>query len=260
MKIRLQSDLHREFEERKISSVGEDLLILAGDIDIHDRGVRFAKKTARYIKVPSLVLCGNHEFYQNRKDRSHTWESTLVDCRAAADHTDKVMKGEATFLEDSAVEYEGVRFIGATLWTDMKLYGDDPLVPWQVSSALNDYYSIYSDLETPLTTDQSIYRHGVSREFITNALRQPFDGPTVVLTHHAPSWLSVPEEFRGDKVSAGYASRLEELILDTKPVLWVHGHTHTPFDYMIGETRIVCNPKGYPGENTGFNPNLIIEV
>ncbi len=254
MKIRLLSDLHLEFQSIHLDSAGEDLIILAGDIGIYTDGVTFAKKLATQLNVAVLILAGNHELYGN------SWEETLVDCAAAADHTDKVVKGEVTFLEDAAVEYMGVRFIGATLWTDMKLYGDDPLVPYIVSKELNDYYQIYSGDGDALTTDQTMYRHGVSREFITNTLRQPFDGPTVVVTHHAPSWLSVHERYRTDKVSAGFASRLEDLMLDYEPVLWCHGHCHHAADYQIGNTRIVTNPRGYPGEGTGFDPNFIVEV
>ena len=103
-------------------------------------------------------------------------------------------------------------------------------------------------------------RHGVSRQFITEELAKPFDGPTVVVTHHAPSWLSVPDKFR--EASAAYASRLEDLILDHEPLLWIHGHTHTSFDYKIGKTRIVCNPRGYHGFelNPDFEVNLIVEI
>lgn len=251
---------------RDFQHEGEDILLLCGDIGINDQGMKFANKVARIFDIPVLMIAGNHEFYQNWKSRDHTWENTLDNLRKAAGHTSKVVKGETTYLEDTVVEYEGVRFIGATLWTDMKLYGDDPMVAWKVSRALNDYRVIISE-EDPLcpmtlTTDQTVYRHGVSRQFIETELAKPFEGPTVVMTHHTPSQLSIPEHYREDKVSAGYTSRLESVIEQYQPTVWCHGHTHTSFDYKIGETRVICNPRGYAeiDPNLDFKVDLIVEV
>ena len=83
----------------------------------------------------------------------------------------------------------------------------------------------------------------------------------VLVTHHAPSIQFIPEKFRNELVSAGYASNLESFIHKTKPDLWIHGHVHEAFDYCIGQTRIINNPKGYPGEIVnGFREDLIIKI
>lgn len=263
MKIRVLSDLHTEFGPYEIVAAGEDLLILAGDIGVHTRAMGFVKQTAQKLGVPIIIIAGNHEFYQSEEhEDSHTWEDTLDAVRAEADHIDVVVKGEVTFLEDTAVLYEGVRVIGATLWTDMKLFGDNPLIPYHVWCGMGDFRLIMSKKNHPLSIDQVIERHTESLRFITETLQQPHDGPTVVVTHHAPSSLSVSGRYRHNPVSAGYASLLEDLILDMKPNLWLHGHTHTSFDYELGETRVVCNPRGYEQHelNSEFNPRLILEV
>jgi 3',5'-cyclic AMP phosphodiesterase CpdA len=262
MKIRVLSDLHIEWGPLELSHAGEDIAVLCGDIAIHTEAMDLLKQMAQLFDIPIIVLAGNHEFYTNEDSPSHTWEGTIDELREAADLTDRIEKGKVTFFEDSSAVYEGVRFIGATLWTDMHLYGDDPLVQIRVEQSLNDYRLIKRIDGGDLRAMDTIARHGVSRQFITDKLAEPFEGPTVVLTHHAPSWLSVPEQFKADASSAGYASRLETIMLDFEPALWVHGHMHTSLDYEVGETRIVCNPRGYAraSENPAFDPNLIIDL
>jgi predicted phosphodiesterase len=244
-----------------ITPAGEDILVLAGDICVHTEHMELTRQMAKFLDVPIVLLSGNHEFYSHRPD-THTWESTLIDLRAAAHHTDKIVKGEVTFLEDSSAVYEGVRFIGATLWTDMKLFGDDPTIQYVVEHSLNDYRFIRKDDRKKISAYDTIDRHMASRQYITNRLAEKFDGPTVVVTHHTPSWLSVHPDYKGSKITAGYSSRLETLMLSYEPVLWIHGHTHYSFDYEIGKTRVVCNPRGYfqHSLNPDFNPDLIIEI
>lgn len=260
MKIRPLSDLHIEFSPFKIAPMGEDILILAGDICNYTEAMPQLKIMARQLDIPILVIAGNHEYYRNQIENSYTWESLPQDMRNAADFSDRIEKGRVTFLEDSVVIYGGIRIIGATLWTDMLLYGDDPLVKLLVKKALNDYYLIQSKYNHLLQIDQVIERHKISRKFIQDTLAQKFDGKTVVVTHHSPSWLSVAPQYRNDKVSAGFASRLEYLIQEGNPTLWIHGHTHISFDYQLYDTRIVCNPRGYNDENPNFNPNLLVEI
>lgn len=269
MKIRILSDLHLEFASITLEDADEDLIILAGDIGINTAGIAFANKLAAGLDKPVLIIAGNHEFYHDPFRRlyssvaPHSWESTLDNIRKIAGHTDKVEKGAATFLENTVVEYQGVRFIGATMWTDMKLFGDDPLVPFLVSRSMNDYRVIWSE-ETGevLSAHQTMARHKESRDFIVKALDTEFAGPTVVITHHTPSARSVPPKYTMDKISAGYSSKMEPLIEEFAPALWCHGHTHNSYDYMIGKTRIICNPRGYDeiDPNFDFKPNLVVEV
>ena len=92
--------------------------------------------------------------------------------------------------------------------------------------------------------------------------RNAFPGPTVVVTHHAPSALSNPPQFAGSPISGAFYSNLDELIEDTKPTLWIHGHVHDSCDYVIGETRVVCNPFGYEGieTNVDWDPRAMVEL
>ncbi len=261
MKIRLISDLHLEFGSLELTKGEEDILIAAGDIGINTSGMDWLKEIARAYYIPIITIAGNHEFYRTKQQCHHTWTSTIDNLAAAAD-SDEIEPGHVTFLEDSIATYKGVRFIGSTLWTDMKLYGDDPYILYQIQRGLNDFQVIKRQDKNKITPWDVMERHGVSRQFITETLKIPFAGKTVVISHHAPSWMSIADQFKSDKVSAAYASRLEPIILDYQPDLWVHGHTHLSFDYLIDKTRIVCNPRGYDKYelNPDFNPNLIIEV
>jgi predicted phosphodiesterase len=261
MKIRPISDLHSEHGFFSFTYAGEDVMVLGGDLGNYTNYMSTAKSMAVGFDIPVIVLAGNHEFYSDPTD-TYTWTNTLDDLKAAVDHTDRLVKGDVTFFEDSCAVYDGVRFIGATLWTDMKLFGDDWLVALQVEKTLNDYHCIRTNDGNHIFAQDTIDRHNISLAYITKKLSEPFDGKTVVVTHHAPSWLSIHEDYRLDKTSAAYASRLENLILDYNPELWTHGHTHESCDYTIGNTRVVCNPFGYMGSrvNPNFNPNLLVQI
>lgn len=100
----------------------------------------------------------------------------------------------------------------------------------------------------------------MSAAFIQTELSQPFDGPTVVVTHHEPHRYSIPVRRQNDLLSACYASDLSDLMLSGHPDLWVHGHVHDPVDYEIGHCRVVSNPRGYPGETGSFEEGLVIEL
>ena len=107
--------------------------------------------------------------------------------------------------------------------------------------------------------------HNESLAFLEDAFAEPFDGPTVVVTHHAPSRLSIHKDFGGDRLNAAFASELDSLIARWQPHLWIHGHVHRSCDYSTGKTRVVCNPRGYDGgdkgpENKGSNMFKIVEV
>lgn len=256
MKLRLVSDLHLEWAPLALEYAGEDLLIAAGDIAPGIHGLRALQGYARHANIPALMIAGNHEFYGGH------WEDTLRDLRAAADHTDRLAPGALTFAENASICYGGVDFIAATLWTDCRLFGDAPLARQIVQHALNDYRKIGGPINRPLLVTDTIARHGESRTFILDALsRHSPLARSVVVTHHAPSAQSVAERYRADRVSAAYASTiLEYLDPALAPELWLHGHTHTSFDYLAGRTRVVCNPRGYVDENPDFDPVLIIGV
>ncbi len=251
-RIRIMSDLHLEFGPMALEPIGEDVLVLAGDIGIYTDGIAWARDYARKHETPVVMIAGNHEFYCVDRHDMHTVESTLAALRAV-----EASEPMLTFLENDAAWVGGVLFAGCTLWTDFNLFGNAPFGMIQAQAAMNDYRAINED-DARFLPRHSRARHEASVAF----LREPRAAPLVVLTHHLPSARSIDGRYAHDACSPAYASKLDGLVEASGAALWVHGHTHTSHDYMIGGTRVVCNPRGYDGYelNPDFDPNLIIEV
>lgn len=253
MKLWVVSDLHIEFRRRMglpslVPPAAADVLVLAGDIDVGTEGLTWALEGLK--GRPVVYVHGNHEYYR------HDW-FRLVD-RAR----DLTAGTPVRFLENEAREIDGVRFVGATLWTDFKLFGDA-----RESEAIEACRLVLYDFRkiAALTADAWKLRHAQSRAFLEDELVGRDNSRTVVVTHHLPSWKSVSPRYAQDTSSAGFATDLAALIEETQPALWIHGHTHDSFDYTIGRTRVVCNPAGYPLpdgklENAAFQPELLVEI
>ncbi|RVN92806.1 metallophosphoesterase [Sinorhizobium meliloti] len=254
MRIWIVSDLHLEFqwpfEEPRPDNV--DALVCAGDV-MTKGVVPSIKWLAKFAPdIPVVFVAGNHEFYDS------CLQSDILEARKAAkDHP------RLHFLENDAVEIGDVRFIGGTLWSDFRLFGRKPEVCMSYAqSGMNDFRKIkYS--KTPYCKFRPIHAYGKhveTRNYIAAELRERPRRKKVVVTHHAPSPRSIAAEFRHDPLSACYASDLEDLIYEDGPTLWVHGHVHHRSDYLIGDTRLVSNARGYPGEDTGFDPGFCMEI
>jgi Icc-related predicted phosphoesterase len=127
---------------------------------------------------------------------------------------------------------------------------------------MNDYKLIRRDPSySKMRSIDTHIMHKESLKWLEKSLNESTTKTNVVITHHAPSIKSIPEKYQNELISAGFASNLEAFILKTKPNLWIHGHVHDAFDYYLGETRVICNPKGYPGEGVeGFRDGLVVEV
>lgn len=260
MKIREVSDLHLEFGPLDLKPIGEDVLCLSGDIGIFTDGMLWARNYARKHSVPVLVIPGNHEFYRNAKHQFHTIPSTVAAMRAVADSEPLLH-----FLEDRQINIDGVTFLGGTLWTDFALNGQVVRDMREAKDQMNDYYKIWKDEVNHFTPFDSKCIHERSVRFLEEELSDPLFADTkktVVITHHLPSPLSIGERYADSTLNAAYASNLEDLMVRYKPQVWFHGHTHISRDYVIDETRVICNPRGYHGYevNPEFNPNLIIDV
>jgi Icc-related predicted phosphoesterase len=248
MKIAIASDLHLEFADIDFHNPGVDVLVLAGDIctlrhmdtdgKLGDRFRAFFKRcTDRFSHV--LYVLGNHESYNSRVDKS---EARAKDIRGV------------TFLQNRTVEINGFKFWGATLWTD---FNDNPLSKEAARSSMNDYRVIRTKGgEMRLTPQDTVSWHRDSIHLLGEAM------PDVVITHHSPSYRSVPDHFKGDVLNPAYASHLDHLVERLSPRLWVHGHIHSSNDYRIGQTRIVSNPRGYQGyESTADGWQLkVVEI
>jgi hypothetical protein len=200
--------------------------------------------------MPCVYVAGNHEFYKGGIKEG------LEDGRVAAERFPDVH-----FLEDEATIIGGVRFVGATLWTDFRIDGSQQLSMRIARERMNDYRKIALQ-RSPwqrFVPVAACRMHQGSRRFFETTLRVDRDVPTVVVSHHLPSIKSVPAQFDRD-FNGAYASDLEDLIADGRPALWVHGHTHASCDYTLGQTRVVCNPRGYDDENAAFDRQLVVEV
>lgn len=255
--IQYQSDLHLEFEHGLISyelpDVGADVIILAGDIGVSSR-VNFDWVLEQTRGIPTIFVLGNHEPYRNCLQKAkQEWKSAM-----AGSHVH--------VLDNESIELAGVRFIGSTLWTDFQLFNEDPCSALNLARAkINDFRLVefeQAGLKRMFTPEDSRELHLDAIEFYRNELSKPFPGPTVVVSHHAPSIESLPESYRNDEIRAAYASDLSAFIDKYQPEAWIHGHLHNSSDYKMGGTRVLCNPRGYfpRSLNTDFNPEAIFEL
>jgi predicted phosphodiesterase len=264
MRLAILSDLHLEFEPfvPPPELQRADVVVLAGDIHNGVEALHWARRS--FPSQPIVQIAGNHEFF------GACWQSLEAQLRATARDLG------IHFLENDAIVIDGVQFLGATLWTDYELF-TTPGRPLQLSSdevkplmqrRMIDYSLIRwcdddDDVERILRPDDTILLHRRSRAWLTDQLATPFDGPRVVVSHHLPSWRSVAPDFLRAPSNAAFASDLDTLF---DPVaVWIHGHTHNSFDYRVGSTRVVANPRGYPMkaggfENPRFEPALLAAV
>jgi predicted phosphodiesterase len=267
MKIALASDLHLEFGDINLKNEeNAEVLILSGDImiaqDLHDhphmdynpytsgaladlgRRQQTALRFRDFLKRCSfqfphvIYVAGNHEFYHGK------FVGSLQDLRNECGKYPNVY-----FMEDDMRTIGDITFIGSTLWTDMNK--GDPLTLHAVADMMNDYRIIRHDGHgySKLRPAHTAARHRRSVEYIRTVIEGLFDEKFVVVGHMSPSKMSTHPKYQNDQLMNGaYSSDLSEFILDHPQIkLWTHGHTHHKFDYMIGSTRIVCNPRGYEG-------------
>jgi Icc-related predicted phosphoesterase len=278
MRIKVVSDLHLEFADINITNNEAcDVLILSGDImvaeDLHSHpetkyshlelrqlvhGQARAQLFRDFLKRCSfqfphvIYLAGNHEFYHGR------WEGSIQHLRDECSKFPNVY-----FLERDLKEIDDVTFVGGTLWTDCNR--GDPVTLHSLTNMINDFRLIRDDTKgySKLKPATTVHRHRETLEFIRKTVDSDSSKKYVVVGHHSPSFQSCHEQYKNDRImNGGYHSELGNFIADRPQIkLWTHGHTHHCFDYVIGETRVVCNPRGYSGyEQTGWNPNICIEV
>lgn len=249
MKLHILSDLHLEFSTFEPFKTDADVVVLAGDIGKKSNGIIWAREAFPDKEI--IYVPGNHEFYGVQR------LDTLSQMRLAAQHCN------VHLLDNDEVIIGGVRFLGATLWTDFCLFGSDKKESAMIhgSEGLNDFRLIHEEVML-LTPARSVELHEQSLAWLTDKLDMPFNGKTVVVTHHLPSDKSVVERFKNVWLAACFASELGHLF--GKMCLWIHGHTHDNLDYEANGTHVICNPRGYVtyrgSENFDFNPKLVVEI
>lgn len=251
MRIRILSDLHREFGPTEIPELEAeaDLIVLAGDIDTKRNALPWIREFCG--ETPAAYVCGNHEFYGDRLPRSR---EKLQDLTAGSG---------IHVLEDSFFSVGGWHVYGCTLWTDMALMGDWSAGAVLAGERMNDYKHIRNSTRhyRKLRAVDTRAIHLLSVQRMAEFFRKHDPARTIVVTHHAPSLLSLPSRRRTELISCAYASHLDGFILRHQPALWIHGHIHHSNDYRIGTTRVLANPQAYPEErNPEFDPSLILDL
>jgi predicted phosphodiesterase len=265
MKIAVCSDLHLEFGDLDlVNDQDADVLILGGDIFVVEdlnylepfndvlMPTRMNLRARRYFdfvercskRFPQVILImGNHEHYHG------DYAATAKTIRGTFGDLHNVH-----FLDKEWRIINGVLFYGGTLWTDMN--GEDPVTMQQIRFMMNDYQSVKNTTKREgfytrkFLPEDSVQDHKKFLEELRKVLAVYPTQKTVVVGHHAPSKASTHPRYKHEHIMNGaYSTNLDEFILDNRNIkLWTHGHTHHEFDYMIGTCRVVCNPRGYDGQ------------
>ena len=253
LKLNILSDLHLGFGAFERPENDADVVILAGDIS----RPREAAAWAMRFEKPVLYVLGNHEFYGSSID-------------GAAAELKRLCAGtRVQVLDDAEVAIGNVRFLGSTLWTDFELFGEAEKKAAAMAEArhlIRDFSRIarVEASDALFSPEDSAALFGRHSGWLDDRLAVAHDGPTVVITHHAPSPKSIHPRFAGALMNACFVSDAEHLVGADRAQLWIHGHTHDSFDYVVNGCRIVCNPRGYAkagvNENPRFDPDLMVEV
>lgn len=275
MLLRIMSDCHFEFYnfnkfERllelylpKDDRDKEATLVMAGDIGCFNSydttikpGLKYLSKRFKHV----IYVAGNHEFYNGSwwLKYKQFWDERLC-------------PKNVWFLDDDIKVIDDVFFIGSTLWTNMN--NRDPLAMFHAEKSMNDFRLIKYDSEpvSPygahtlrITAEQTVTRHHDSISFIRKALSDFSGQKRVVVTHHLPSMSCVDEMYRGDLLNHAFASDLDDMILHNGPELWIHGHSHSHYDEMLGNTRLLRNAPGYHAHENpkqlGYQSNFFVEI
>lgn len=248
MRLLVLSDLHTEFAPFAPPFVDVDAVVLAGDICAGRRGAEWIRRALP--PVPVVYVLGNHEFY------GQTMPNLIEHVRA------KAAGSNIRLLENERLDLGDVVFLGATLWTDFMLLGASEAGRAEAESQMTDYRRIrILPHYRRLRAHDTARIHAESLRWLRDQFANQRGRRVVVVTHHAPSALSLPAEQRSEATSVAYASELDSFVAASGAALWIHGHVHVPCDYVIGQTRVLANPRGYPDEaHPGFRPALIVEV
>lgn len=268
MKLAIASDLHLEHDINiKLTNDQQaDVLILAGDIvpisllqhgKHRNKYIQFFKDAAAQFKIV-LYVVGNHEYYGG---------DVSTDVNSAREILGSI--NNLTILDDEDFSMAGVTFIGSTLWTDFD--DRDPIKMMVAKRTMNDYKAVeysgnpvsfrrqdgtFTSRPAKLTPEDTAEFYQISYDFIDN-VAQICQEKVVVIAHHAPSYLSSHARYAGDPLSSAFCSDSTDLMERNPNIkLFIHGHTHDSFDYLVYDTRVICNPRGYPHEQSFLNFSL----
>ena len=247
------SDLHIEFGEYKFNCdiTNVDVAVFNGDIGVGIKGAEWL--IGLELGIPVIYILGNHEYYKK------THPSLIDKIRKLTKNTNVYL------LENNSLTIDNTTFHGCTLWTDFNVFGIGSQIAsmTKCGNVMNDYRLIktlpnYRKLR-PIDT---LNIHSKSIKWLSESINNSSSKYNVVCTHHAPSLKSCLEHYKNDLTSGGYVSDLESFIMKHSINIWVHGHLHNSSDYYVGDTRVLCNPRGYVGHelNPQFNESHIIQL
>lgn len=277
MKIAFVSDVHLEFGSLTLENTeNADVLVLAGDICVaselqdhnailNSAGTLASEKYHNFFqdvanKFPLvLYVAGNHEHYEG------DFALTLARLKTKLAYIKNLHVMDKEYIIVDGMEQDVV-FVAGTLWTDMK--DRDPLIMHIIKHGMNDFQCVKNSASRVMfktVVDGRTEFHWRDAKFSPTDAADDHDAmmntvndvclanrqeKIVVVSHHAPTHMSIHERYRGGNNDLNYAyfTDLSEFILDRPQIkLWIHGHVHDDFDYMVGCTRVVCNPRGYVG-------------
>lgn len=283
MKIAVCSDLHLEFGDLDLENTeSADVLILGGDILVAEDVKNFSYIDEQIMAATPSMLARGERYYNFLKRCSERFPQVILIMGnhehyhgdyAETANVIRTVVGEFSnvhFLDKEWRIINGVLFYGGTLWTDMN--SEDPKTLREIAYMMNDYRGVrnsakkvqyrvpsldennpdgwtFKERDANFTPEDSVVDHRAFLKGLDEVLALHSDLPTVVVGHHAPSKASTHPRYKSEFITNGaYSTNLDNFILDRRQIkLWTHGHTHEDFDYMIGTTRIVCNPRGYDG-------------
>ena len=242
MRINYFSDVHLEFGEQSLPNTDADIVVAAGDIGVFNQGLTWLKS----IDKPVIYVAGNHEFYGS--EYHQVMAMLRQQCAGSNIH----------FLDKDEFVFQGVRFLGCTLWSDLLIEGEAKSEA--IGKTLNDFRKIRFNDEAFNQTYFSAL-HQEAKSWLEKQLAQPFNGKTVVVTHHAPtewSWIDTPNALK----KMAYCNDLKSLFHEYEIAAWFHGHVHNLGDYRIADARILSNTRGYVGRRmvAGFDVNKVVEI
>lgn len=242
MRINYFSDVHLEFGEQSLPETDADLIIAAGDIGIFNQGLEWLKA----LDKPVLYVAGNHEFY------GYEYSQVINMLREQCAGTN------IRFLEKDQFIFQGVRFLGCTLWADLFVEGEEKAE--SLGHTLNDFRKIQFG-EQAFNPKQFTDLYNNSKRWLESELVKPYRGKTVVITHHAPTEWSWIERSSSLKKIA-YCNDLKPLFHEYAITAWFHGHVHNLGNYRIADARILSNTRGYLGRRQveDFDINRIVDI
>ncbi len=247
MKLYIVSDLHLEFENFEPQDADADIIVLAGDVHVGTKGLKWI--TDHFAAKPVIYVPGNHEYYSHAIP---TITEKLIE----------LTKGtNIHILNNEALTIDNVTFLGSTLWTDFNLFSTQARSGLYAQLGMSDFHLIRINPGfRKLKWTDILEIHRESLQWIADNVNTKQNNQFVIVTHHLPTLQSVARQFKDDDLTPAFASNLDYFVALSEAKLWIHGHTHIACDYQLASTRIVCNPKGYPGEKTNFNPNKIVDI